>query len=62
MALLSSDLTRNFAIGFVLGAMIVGAGFMGENEVSLESPARAATLLEAPQPSGEFLIAPFGED
>ena len=61
MTFLSSDLTRNFAIGFIAGALIVGAGFVSDEGASLESPARAATTLEAPQPSGEFLIEPFGD-
>jgi len=62
MRLLSSDLFRNFGIGFVLGAvLIVGANAEVWNS-GVASPAQAAELRSPastiPAPSGEFVIAP----
>lgn len=60
MRLFSSDLFRNFGIGFVVGALlIVGANAETWGE-KLSSPAQAAETLEAPAPSAEFVIAPEG--
>lgn len=62
MRLFSSDLFRNFGIGFLLGAaLIVGANAEDWN-AAVASPAQAAELRSpantAPAPSDEFVIAP----
>lgn len=60
MTLFSADLYRNFALGFVAGALIVGATTADQWVDTLESPARAAAPLEAPQADADFLIEPLG--
>ncbi|MEE4538106.1 MAG: hypothetical protein V2J51_06415 [Erythrobacter sp.] len=60
MTLSSPDLYRNFALGFVLGAFILGAMTFDEWSDHIESPAHAAPPIEAPQPSPDFLIEPLG--
>lgn len=62
MRLFSSDLFRNFGIGFALGAvLIVGANAESWNG-AVASPAQAAEMPAPsgtnPAPSGEFVIAP----
>ena len=59
MTLFSADLYRNFGIGFLAGALIVGVATIGEWGPVIESPARAAAPIEAPQPADEFLIEPL---
>lgn len=59
MTLFAPDLYRNFGIGFIVGAAIVGTATVEQWGGRIESPARAATPLEAPAPSAEFLIAPL---
>jgi hypothetical protein len=58
MRLVSSDLIRNFGIGFVVGALLVaganGTSWSGE----LASPAQAAEMPQAPVTAPEFVIAP----
>ena len=64
MRLFSSDLFRNFGIGFVLGAVLIAGanaeGWSGE----LAPAAQAAELRKAPAtqnaPTPEFVIAPEG--
>ena len=57
MRFLSSDLFRNFGIGFVFGAiLIVGANARDWN--TLAEPARAAEPIAAEAPAAEFVIAP----
>lgn len=60
MRLFSTDLIRNFGIGFVVGTVLV----VGANAESwggeLASPAQAAQVLQAPAPSAEFVIVPEG--
>jgi hypothetical protein len=57
MRLFSSDLFRNFGIGFVLGAaLIVSAN--AEDWGVLATPALAAETFAAPAPATEFVIAP----
>lgn len=57
MRLFSTDLFRNFGIGFVVGALLI-AGANAENwSGELASPAQAAETLQAPAPSAEFMIA-----
>ena len=58
MRLFSSDLFRNFGIGFVVGALLI-AGANAENwGGKLGSPAQAAEMRSAPAPASEFIIAP----
>jgi hypothetical protein len=58
MRLFSSDLFRNFGIGFVLGAvLIVGANAESWNS-AVAAPAQAAEIVKAPAPAAEFVIAP----
>ena len=59
MTFFSADLFRNFGIGFFAGFIILGASTIGDWGPHLESPAKAATLLEAPAPSAEFVIEPW---
>lgn len=59
MNLLSSDLFRNFGIGFVAGSLIVAVATIDQWGGNIETPARAAQPLEAPQPSPEFQIEPL---
>lgn len=56
MSLFTPDLYRQFAYGFIAGALIVGAVTGDQWSDAIESPARAATPYESPQASGEFLI------
>lgn len=57
MRLFSSDLFRNFGIGFVAGALLI-AGANAENwSGPIASPAQAAETFEAPAPSAEFVVA-----
>lgn len=61
MRLLSSDLFRNFGIGFVVGAVLVAGANVQSWGGSLVPPAQAAEVLEAPAaPTAEFVIAPEG--
>lgn len=60
MRFLSSDLFRNFGIGFALGAVLV-VGVNVDGWSALEAPAEAAELSVAPSvpaPTAEFVIAP----
>ncbi len=60
MRLLSSDLIRNFSVGFVVGTLLV----VGANAQSwggeLASPAHAAQLAKAPPVGADFVIAAEG--
>lgn len=42
MGLLKPDLYRSFGIGFLVGAMLVGASLAGELSTDIASPALAA--------------------
>jgi hypothetical protein len=58
MRLFSSDLYRNFGIGFALGAVLV-VGANAKDWGVLESPAQAAEQRGVvPAPTAEFVIAP----
>ena len=56
MTLFSPDLYRNFALGFAAGALMVGAATADQWVGEIESPARAAQPLEAPQAHSDFAI------
>ena len=43
MGLFKSDLYRSFGIGFLIGALMVGASLAPHFEAEFASPARAAT-------------------
>ena len=43
MTILKSDLTRNFSIGFLVGALMVGAMSVQNWDTELASPAQAST-------------------
>ena len=58
MRFFAPDLYRNFAIGFAAGAVLVVGANAGHWGAELSSPAHAAQTLQAPQASGEFVIAP----
>lgn len=60
MRLFSSDLVRNFGIGFVVGALLVAGANAQDWSGELSSPALAAQMPKAPAPSAEFVIAPEG--
>jgi hypothetical protein len=57
MRLFSTDLFRNFGIGFVLGAMLI-VGANAKDWGALASPAQAAEPYRAQAPAPEFAIAP----
>jgi hypothetical protein len=58
MRLFSSDLYRNFGIGFVLGAAVIVGAKAESWSHAVAAPAQAAEVLKAPAPSDEFVIAP----
>jgi len=62
MSLFTPDLYRNFAIGFVVGALGMAAAHAGTVRDAIESPAHAAEPVEAPQAHAEFTIEPFDAD
>lgn len=51
MGLFKPDLYRNFALGFALGAVLVGVSVADNWQTDLASPAQAATV--ADKSSGE---------
>lgn len=58
MRLVSSDLIRNFSIGFVIAALLIAGANAESWGGELSSPAQAAPMPRAPQPSAEFVIPP----
>ncbi len=60
MRLFSSDLVRNFGIGFVVGALLVAGANAENRSADLSSPAQAAPMVKAPAASAEFVIADQG--
>ncbi|MDC8755746.1 hypothetical protein OIK40_13935 [Erythrobacter sp. sf7] len=58
MRLFSSDLARNFSIGFVIGTLLVAGANAHEWSEEISPPAHAAVMAKAPQPSAEFVILP----
>lgn len=59
MNLFTPDLFRNFALGFVIGTLVIGISAFDVLGSTLDAPVNAASPIEAPQPSGEFLIVPL---
>lgn len=62
MNLFTPDLFRNFALGFAVGGVIIGISTFDVLGNTLDAPVNAATPIEAPQPSGDFLIVPLEAD
>ncbi len=59
MRLFSPDLFRNFGIGFAFGALlIVVSANARDGNGAVASPAQAAEVVKAPEPTAEFVIAP----
>ncbi len=62
MRLFSSDLLRNFGIGFALGAVLIVGANAEDWSGAVASPAQAAELAApaqtTPPPSDEFVFAP----
>lgn len=58
MRLFSSDLVRNFSLGFLLGALLVAGANAESWSDPIASPALAAPLHQAPEPAPEFVAAP----
>jgi hypothetical protein len=56
MRLLSSDLVRNFSLGFLLGALLVAGANAESFSDQIASPALAAPLPETLEPAPEFVI------
>lgn len=54
MTLFTPDLYRNFAIGFVGGALIVAAASVDSWGDEITPPAKAAQTIAAPQPADDF--------
>ena len=54
MKLFAPDLYRNFAIGFVAGAAILGFARFEDWSDQISPPAQASERMEAPAPSGDF--------
>jgi hypothetical protein len=60
MRFLSTDLFRNFGIGFIVGTVLVVAANAENWDSAVASPAQAAEMFTLPAPSAEFVIAPEG--
>ncbi|MEQ5787993.1 hypothetical protein J3454_08825 [Erythrobacter sp. NFXS35] len=58
MRLFSPELLRNFSIGFAIGALLIAGANAESWGGELSSPAQAATMPEALEPTAEFVIAP----
>jgi hypothetical protein len=58
MRLFSSDLVRNFSIGFVLGALLVAGANAESFGDQIASPAHAAAMPETIAPAADFVITP----
>jgi hypothetical protein len=58
MRLFSSDLFRNFGIGFALGAVLIVGAHAEDWNSAVASPAQAAEIQNTPAPAAEFVIAP----
>ena len=57
MRLFSTDLFRQFGIGFVVGAVLIAGANADSWGASLAPPAQAAEAFRAPAPAAEFVIA-----
>ena len=60
MRLFSSDLYRNFGIGFLVGALLVAGANAEVWSGAVAAPAQAAQLAQEPAPAADFVIAPEG--
>jgi hypothetical protein len=60
MRLFSSDLIRNFGVGFVVGTLLVVGANAQSWSGELASPAHAAQLAKAPPVAADFVIAAEG--
>jgi hypothetical protein len=59
MRLFSSDLFRNFGIGFALGAVLIVGANAESWSGAVASPAQAAERSTSPAPADDFVIAPI---
>lgn len=59
MTFFTPDLYRHFGLGFLLGAAMLAAANAEALSDQVSSPAQAAEMPQAPQPSPEFLIQPI---
>ena len=59
MRLFSSDLFRNFGIGFALGAVLIVSANAESWSGAVASPAQAAERYQTPAPADDFVIAPI---
>ena len=59
MRLFSTDLFRNFGIGFVLGAVLIVGANAESWSGAVASPAQAAEPHSPPAPADDFVIAPI---
>jgi hypothetical protein len=57
MRLFAPDLYRNFAIGFVVGGLLIAGGTFDQWGGQLESPAHAASNVQPAMPSIDGFIA-----
>lgn len=58
MRLFSSDLFRNFSIGFLLGALLVAGANAERLSDQIAPPALAASMADTLEPAAEFVITP----
>ena len=57
MRLFSSDLFRNFSIGFVLGALLIAGANAESWGGELSSPAQAAAMPDLVAPTADFVVS-----
>jgi hypothetical protein len=62
MRFFANDLTRNFAIGFVIAAIGIGVANAERVGGEIASPVHAAETHAAPHPAPEFVIPPRAGD
>lgn len=60
MRLFSSDLFRNFGIGFIVGTVLVVGANAERWDGAVAPQAQAAETFQAPAPAADFVIAPEG--
>ena len=59
MSFFTPDLYRQIGLGFVIGAALIAVANAQALSDQVSSPAQAAEVPQAPQPSPEFLIQPI---